>query len=117
MYLTLRALVKYCLFCRMKKIPPDPLRAWVLQNRGFQAAIAQHLGLTRAHVCGVLKKRFYSDRGRIEGILAGLGAPGMRERELEARKRAREITWTDREKNRLLAQLRKIQANRAGRAA
>jgi hypothetical protein len=92
----------------------DTVRAWSLRNRGAQKIIAAFFRVTPAHVGHVLAGRQYSARGKIEGILADLGAPGMREREREAKARApREITWTDREKKRLMDQLRKIQGKGA----
>lgn len=114
MYLTLEILSS--ILCGIPMHNQKDLRAWVLQNRGVQSAIAEHLGLTRQFVSGVLLCKYYSDRGKIEGILADLGAPGMRERECEAKAKMRKITWTDREKKRLMDQLRKIQADKAKRA-
>lgn len=91
----------------------ESLRAWCLQYRGVQQIIAGFFGVTVSHVGHVLNSRVYSNRGQIEGVLADLGAPGMREREKEAKaKAAREITKTDREKRRLMEQLRKIMASK-----
>lgn len=93
------------------------IRAWVMANKGAQKIIADFFGVSLPYVGHVLRSRQYSNRGRIEGILADLGAPGMREREQEAKARApREITWTDREKRRLMAQLRKIQQGKGAAA-
>lgn len=95
----------------------DNVRAWSLAHRGVQKVIAEHFGVSLGYVGNVLRSRMFSNRGRIEGILADLGAPGMREREREAKARtAREITWTDREKKRLMDQLRKIQAGKGAAA-
>jgi hypothetical protein len=92
----------------------DSIRSWALVNRGAQKLIAEYFGVSAAYVGHVLRSRAYSNRGRIEGVLADLGAPGMREREQEAKARSpREITWTDREKKRLMDQLKKIQGKGA----
>ena len=99
----------------MQKTPTrsyEPLRAWVLQNRGIQSQIARSLEVSRQHVRGVLAKRFYSDGGLIESILEDLGAPGMTERRKEAEVKTRGRQWTKAEIKRLMFQLRKIQAGR-----
>ena len=95
----------------------DQVRAWCLENKGIQTAIAAHFGVTKSHVGGVLRSHHYSDRGRIEEVLADLGAPGMRERQHEAAKRPREINWSAREKKRLMDQLKRIQGQRKKGAA
>ena len=92
------------------------MRFWVLKNHGVQKLLAQHFGVSKAHIHGVLHCKQYSENGRIEAALADLGAPGMRKRELEAKARVRQITWTDQEKQRLMEQLRKIQADKAKKA-
>lgn len=95
----------------------ETVRSWALRHRGAQKIIARFFGVSVSHVGAVLNSRHYSERGRIEGVLAELGAPGMRGRETEARARtARQINWTDREKARLMKQLRAIQTGK-GRAA
>jgi predicted XRE-type DNA-binding protein len=89
------------------------VRAWALKNKGAQKIIAKFFGVTQSHVSAVLAGKHYSERGKIEGVLADLGAPGMRQRQYEAKSRACKITWTDREKKRLMDQLRKIQGKGA----
>ena len=111
-YLTSPQKVKYCLHCSMNSRKVNPIREWTLRNRGIQIAIAKHFGFSREHIRGVLQQKHYSRNGQIESVLADLGAPGMRERQKEAQIRSRGRAWTEREKKRLMAQLRKIQAGR-----
>lgn len=95
----------------------DPVRLWVLRHPHALKTIAEFFGVGLAHVSGVLRQKSYSHRGRIEGVLADLGAPGMRQREREAAARPREIDFTAREKKRLMDQLKRIQGQKAKGAA
>lgn len=84
---------------------------WVKANRGLVSAIARLCEMTTAHVSGVLRKKHYSAGGVIEGLLADLGAPGMRERQEEAELRGSDA-WTKAEIARLFKKLRAIQQKR-----
>jgi hypothetical protein len=95
----------------------DPVRVWVLENPNAQTLIAEFFGVSISHVGKVLRRKVFSDRGRIEGVLADLGAPGMRERQREAANRPREINKTAREKKRLMDQLKRIRNERTRGAA
>ncbi len=95
----------------------DPVRVWILRNPHAMKTIAEFFGVGMAHVSGVLRQKSYSHRGRIEGVLADLGAPGMRERQREAETRPREINWTAKEKKRLMDQLKRIRNEKARGAA
>jgi hypothetical protein len=83
-----------------------------VQNPGIQKALAKHLGFTREHIRGVLYSKYYSRNGLVEGLLADLGAPGMRERQKEAEIKSRGKLWTDEEKKRLTDKLKKLRAGR-----
>lgn len=88
----------------------EAVNRWLAANRGIPAAIAKHLKMSRTHVHHVLRQKRFSVGGLIEGLLADLGAPGMRDRQKQAQ--LRNDPWTRQEIARLLAELKKIQAKR-----
>lgn len=99
------------MFMKIQKPQSDPIREWVLANRGIQKSLSKYLEVTRQHVQGVLRQKHYSEDGLIEGLLADLGAPGMRERQKEAQLKSRGKQWTEAEKKRLTDRLRKLKTS------
>jgi hypothetical protein len=91
------------------------MKEWIAANDGLLSAIASRLHVTRQAVSLVAHGKRFSKYGRIEGVLADLGAPGMRERQLQAR--ARDDEWTNAELARLIRELKGIQRQKKGRAA
>lgn len=94
----------------------EEILGWKLRNRGMLAAIARHTRTSKIHVSRVLHRKYYSSGGIIEGLLADLGAPGMRAREQEARLRGPD-GWTKQEIKRLSRELKRIQNQKRRKAA
>ena len=89
----------------------EEIKRWKRKNRGMMAAVAKHCKTSKERVRAVLYCEYYSSGGVIEGCLAELGAPGMKQRQIEAEARGPD-SWTKAEVARLLKQLRKIQAEK-----
>lgn len=78
--------------------------------------IARIADTSKQQVGQVLASKYYSSGGTIEGLLADVGAPGMRQRQQEAAARGPDV-WTRTEINRLKKQLRKMLAARGRKKA